>query len=379
MAWIERQRHLLDFALSSLWRRKGKNAALFAVYTLVVFLLASVLLCAHALRREAAVLLAGAPEIVVQRTMMGRHDLVPVAYAEKIFGIPGVRIVRPRLWGYYYDAVTRANYTFQVAADGSGTRGSVSIGEGVSRARRVTVGDRMRFHGSGHATKVFSVEKVFPAESALVSSDLIVVGEEDFRDLFGVPEGYATDLAVTVANRREVATVADKVARLFRDTRPILRDEILRTYDAVFGWRSALLIVLFAATGLSFAILAWDKASGLSAEERREIGILKAVGWDTSDVLLLKFYEGIAVSLPSFLAGFLLAYAHVFLGGSALIVPVLKGWSTLYPQFHLAPYVSVAQVLILFFLTVIPYAVATVIPSWRAAIIDPDVVMREAG
>jgi ABC-type lipoprotein release transport system permease subunit len=41
--------------------------------------------------------------------------------------------------------------------------------------------------------------------------------------------------------------------------------------------------------------------------------------------------------------------------------------------------VSVAQVLILFFLTVIPYAVATVVPSWRAAIIDPDAVMRETG
>ena len=35
-----------------------------------------------------------------------------------------------------------------------------------------------------------------------------------------------------------------------------------------------------------------------------------------------------------------------------------------------------ALLAILFFFTVIPYTVATIIPAWRAATIDPDVVMR---
>ena len=34
---IEKQRNILDFTLSSLWRRLGKNLALVVVYTLVVF------------------------------------------------------------------------------------------------------------------------------------------------------------------------------------------------------------------------------------------------------------------------------------------------------------------------------------------------------
>ena len=36
--WIERQKNVIDFTLSSLFRRKGKNTALILVYTLVVFM-----------------------------------------------------------------------------------------------------------------------------------------------------------------------------------------------------------------------------------------------------------------------------------------------------------------------------------------------------
>jgi len=127
---------------------------------------------------------------------------------------------------------------------------------------------------------------------------------------------------------------------------------------------------------LAFIIFAWDKASGLSAEEKREIGILKAIGWETSDVILMKFWEGTALSLTSFLLGLLLAYGHVFLFSSALFEPALKGWAVLYPSFRLVPYVDPFQISTLFFLTVIPYTVATIIPSWRAATVDPDSVMR---
>ena len=155
-----------------------------------------------------------------------------------------------------------------------------------------------------------------------------------------------------------------------------MRSEILRTYETIFDWRSGIIVVILSGAVLAFVIFAWDKASGLSAEERKEIGILKAVGWETADILQLKFWEGTAVSLTAFLAGVLLAYVHVFFTPVVLFEPVLKGWSTLAPSFRLVPFIDPYQVATLFFLTVVPYTVATIIPSWRAATIDPDAVMR---
>ncbi|MGE5514970.1 MAG: ABC transporter permease [Bacteroidota bacterium] len=374
--WFNRQRALLDFALSSLRRRLGKTLGLLAVYTVIVAVLASVMLFSHALRREAALVLAGTPELLVQRLLAGRHDLIPGAYVDAIRGVRGVRAAEGRLWGYLFDPAAAANYTLMVPTDRKIAPGTVVVGSGVAAARAAAIGDTMSFRAYDGQLVPFKVQGVIDKDSALVAADLFLVSEADYRALFGLPPDRFTDIVVTVRNPREVRTVAEKIDAVLPDTRIILRDEILRTYESVFDWREGILLVLLAGAILAFAIFAWEKASGLSAEERREIGILKAVGWETADVIRLKTMEGMVVSAAAFLIGYLLAYLHVFHFGAALFEPVLKGWSTLYPEFHLTPFVDELQVATLFFFTVFPYTLATVVPIWRAAVVDPDQVMR---
>ena len=373
---LQRQRHILDFTLAALARRRGKNLALFLVYTVVVFLLASVMFFTQALKREAAQLRAAAPEMVVQKVRAGRQELVPAAYLEQIRAINGVGAVRGRLWGYYYDPVPGANYTLLVPAAGEPEPGRVSIGQGVARARQLAVGDLLTLRGFDGGQHLFEVKQLLAAESELLSADLILISAADFSNLFGQAPGLFTDLALTVRNPNELSTIAGKIVATLPDARPISRAEMARTYEAVFDWRGGMLIFILATSLLAFAIFAWEKASGLSGEERREIGILKAIGWETGDVILLKFWEGLVVSLSAFLLGIILAYAHVFYTGAALLAPALKGWSVIYPDFRLSPYIDPAQLFTLFFLSVVPYTVATIVPSWRAATVDPAAVMR---
>jgi ABC-type lipoprotein release transport system permease subunit len=376
MDWIEKQRHIIDFALSSLLRRWRKNTALFALYTLIVFILASVVFFTEAIRREASHVLKGSPEVIVQRLMAGRQELVSLDHLEKIRGIMGTSDARGRLWGYYFEPAVAANYTLVATEEADRHPGTIAIGQGVSRTLAANRGDMIPFKAHDGTYLTLEVRDMLPTDSELVSSDLIEISEEDFRALFGIPAGLYTDLTLRVRNPRETTVVADKIRRLLPDTRPILRDEILRTYDALFYWRSGLVLVIFLGAILAFAIFAWDKATSLSMEEKREIGILKAVGWETSEVILLKTWEGIIISLSAFLAGIAAAYIHVFFAAASVFSPVLKGWSVLYPDFRLVPFVDPYQVAVLFFLSVVPYTVATIIPCWSAATIDPDSVMR---
>ena len=139
-AWLNRQRSLADYTLSALARRRGKNLALLAVYAIVVFTIASAMLFATALKREAAVVLAEAPELTVQQLRMGRHEMIDSAPIAELAAIRGVTGVEGRLWGYFYDASSGANYTFQVPGDSAliPGPGEVLVGEGVQRARGAT-------------------------------------------------------------------------------------------------------------------------------------------------------------------------------------------------------------------------------------------------
>ncbi len=374
--WIEKQRHLIDFTLASLARRKGKNLGLLAIYTLLVFVLASVALYTHALRAEAQKVLAGTPEIVLQRLVAGRHDLIPPGYIERIGRIRGVQKIEGRLWGYYYDNVVKANYTFMAPRNMQIERGEIVVGPALERSRGLAAGNGISFRAYSGELHTFIVGDVLPQGSELVSADLVLMHEEDFRAFFRYPEGHHTDIALSVANPQEVRNIAAKLMAALPDSRPILRDEVLRTYASIFDWREGIMLALLSAAILAFGILAWEKAAGLSAEEKREIGILKAIGWETGDVIAMKFWEGLLISLTAFFAGYVAAYLHVFHLDAFLFEPVLKGWSVLYPRFALAPHVDGLQVATLFFFTVFPYTVAVLVPIWRAATTDPDTVMR---
>lgn len=376
MRWIERHRHLLDYTLASLFRRRWRLLALMPVFTLTVFVAASAVFLGTALRREALSLLENAPDIVVQRIVAGRQVFIPVSHGDPLSAIRGIRSVRPRLWGYYLNPVNGSSYTLMVPPDFSHADHEIVVGEGVMRTWGAVEGRRLFFTTHARESLLLDAVASLKADTGLVSSDLILLSEAAFRGITGLPRGFAADIVLTVNNPRETKTVARKVMRALPDTLPILKEEIRRAYEAVFYWRSGILLVLFSGAFLAFLILAWERAAGISGEERMEIGILKAVGWDVSDILAVKFWEGAVISLTAFLFGTILAYGHVFLLSAPLFAPVLRGWSVLYPRVELVAAVDGGDIALLFGISVVPYILLTLVPAWRTATLPPDAALR---
>ncbi len=387
---MNRHLRIFDFAIASLRRNLATTLVVVVVYSLLVATVSSLLFYLRACRQESRDLLADSPEIVVQRVRGGRHELIPVDRADAIREIRGVKGVTPRIWGYSYDPPTGATLTLWGAdgvprnslefdredLDHRDLRDGCVVGSGLADLRLLGVGDRFpirRFDGTLFAPRVMGI---FTATSALLTNDLVVLPTDDLRRVFGIDDDLCTDLSVEVYNPNEIANVASKILELWPDARTITRTQILQTYDALFDWRGGLWTAMLMCCFAAFAILIWDKGTGLSEEEYRTIGLLKAIGWKSREVMELKLLEGVVVSAISLVTGLIIALVHLVWFDGFVFSRVIKGWSVLYPSFAVNPDFDLSTLLICIALTAVPYAAASLIPSWRASVSDPDAVLR---
>lgn len=380
-----------NFAIRALLRRKVKNVSITLMFALVVLLFASIHFISSSLYRETLEALNFQPDIIVQNLRAGRQLPLPVSWAEELREIAGVSEVEPRVWGYYFDRYTGANYTIVgLPPETAGATGPVpgeslpslnrreaAIGEGVMKARGMKIGSKIQLERPDGSPVTFTAAESFRSGVVLWTYDLIVMLSPDARDLFELSVNEAWDLAIYVPNPVEVSNVSQKVLNLFPGSRVIVKDQLVSSYGTVFGFRNGFLTTISLSCLLAFFILAYDRAAGLSREEQMEIAILKALGWETRDVISVNMLQSVVISLTGFLLGCLGAYAYVFFFGAPGIITALTGWSAIYPPYPLIPSVNITEVIALLFLTVIPYIVVGIVPVWRSCIIDPEVVFRK--
>jgi ABC-type lipoprotein release transport system permease subunit len=202
------------------------------------------------------------------------------------------------------------------------------------------------------------------------------MSKDDVREIFDIEDDKATDLVVKVPNPKEVPTVVSKIKSIYPDTRIITSDDLKVSYQNIFDYKSGIFLALFIISLFTFFIIIYDKSSGLSSEEKREIGILKAIGWRVDDVLKEKFYESFIISFFAYTLGVTLAFLYVYILNAPLLQNIFTGYSQLKTDFALPFVFDVQTLFLVFFLSVPIYVGATIIPSWRVATLEADEVIR---
>ena len=381
--------NLMNYALASLLRRRKKNMALIIIYAAVVGFFSSIVLFTSALKYESKNTLSELPELWIQKLAGGRLQPMPIGIVDSLQNIRGIQQVIPRYWGYYYDSPTGAVFTiigsdssisglYDLKTEYSGKLDDSSAvsGTGFMQMHHLEMGDRLSLIDGAGNLEGFQIVGQFIASSDLLTKDLIISSISSAQKILGLEENQCTDIAIRVMNINEVENIALKINRKYYGLRVVSKEDLLLTYDALFSWRGGIFVFGGLISLLAFLILAWDRASGLSKEERKELGILKGIGWQINDVLLLKFFEGIIISLTATLMGILASLFHIFVFDAWLIKPFFIGWSVLYPDYNLRMVIDGSSLLIVFLISVIPYLSASVIPAWKGAITDPAEVIQ---
>jgi len=397
---LERQRNILDYSLQNLYRRKEKTLFILVIFVLLISVISSILFITGSLTREMLSTVSELPEITVQKIQGGRQTNISATYLSEIESIPGVEAVDPRVWGYFYlesleanftifgfdlDTLEESDYEKLITENPKFASGKESnnifkmvVGPGVYRLfKKIAMDDTFLFFNPNWGKSIpIDIIGIFKPETELQSVDLMLVQTEAARKILELPTGQYTDLAVYVSNPEEIENIARKIKLHYPELRTITQSQIQSTYSSVFGWRSGLVLSGLLVVIAAYLVLIWDRAGGLSQEERKEIGILKAIGWDTDMILSVKFIEGLILSLMSTILGILLSYIHIYWFDAVGLREVFIGWSTVYPSFKLVPHIDLKYIMLILTIAVVPYCAVSIVPAWKAAITDPDKIIR---
>ena len=385
--------YLIEYALTNILKQKAKNFFIFLILTLLIFLLSSVFFIANSIKSELNSTLDSLPHITIQQLKGGKPTNIDTAVLAELANINGVEQLNERVWGYYYFA--NADVIFSVVGIDlfekqykeqfeplvkkfDYTKQSfMYIGNGVKKIlAKNYYNEYFNFIIPTGDIKKLSIDGVFNSATELESNDIILVSKSDAREILGIEENVATDIVLTISNPVEIDNIKLKIQTLIPNARIITKENFTVSYENIFDYKNGLFLVLFLTSLLAFFIIIYDRASGLSSEEKRNIGILKAIGWKIDDILKTKFYESFIISFFAYFIGTLLAFTFVYVFNAPLLQNIFVGFSELKTSFNL-PFVLDFQTLaIVFFITIPIYIAAIIIPSWKSATLQADEIIR---
>lgn len=386
--------YLIEFALNSIFRQKGKNIFIFTLLTLLVFLVTSFFQIATGLKSEAIQTVDTLPQITIQKLQGGRTVPIEIAKVDELLQINGVKSAVGRVWGYYYFANQNIYFTIigidQFEEQTKKTfeevtskynfdemKNGMIIGKGVEKIlKENSFEEYFNFIKSNGEVKRVSILGTFHRDTTLETNDVMLVPQSIAYEILELQNEMATDIVVKVENIEEIDTIAAKIKTMFPMCRVITKEELKRSYENMFHYKSGLFLALFTICLFSFFMIIYDKSSGLHSSEKKEIGILKAVGWSTNDILKWKFYEAVIVSKTAFFCGLILSFFYVYILKAPLLKDLFLGNGILKPEFNIPFIFDIESLAMTFFITVPIYVAATIFPSWRVSITEADEVLR---
>ncbi len=386
-------RYLFDFAISSLFIAKKKNLFIFFMLSTLVFLVASVVFIDTSLRYEVVNAAKSMPEIIVQKRIGQRLRDIDIDTVYKLIEIKGVQRALPRIWGLY--RFQKGSVDFAVIAldgidyDYTQELQKVSKLYGKRLAKGIVVGSGVKqFLEKNYYTKYCNfllpdgkVKKLdivgeFDSKSALFSNDVILMSAQNARELFGMKRNYASDIALFIPNPDEVRSIALKIPQIDPTLRAVTKTELISRYESMFDYKSGFFFVLFLLAAFTFFMIVSDRLASLSSAEKKEVAILKAIGWSIQDIVKEKFIESFIVASGAFFLGIVLSLVYVFVLGAPFMSEIFSGSFPLRPQLEFSYHVELREYLFIFLMSVPFYLFAVIVPAWRAAVKDVDEVLR---
>jgi hypothetical protein len=374
-------------------------AAVFTVVAVLAPYLAGVGV-ARGLADQALESVTAGADLYVSGLRFGREAPVPLSAVETVRAVPGVTDVVPRIVaairiGKEHESAVlvglpAGRYPAGVeCVDGrlpaEGAANELAFGPQIARRLGLTVGSAIPpFYRNDEGERVSTVVGVLRRDCPVWAAN-VVIADFDTAARICAQHGLASGLLVSC--RPEYAdAVRDTISRLDslapKDETGPLRARVVTREDAAAFVPAGVLhregvfnlhfVLAFAA---AIPLVLVTSGVGL-AERRRETGVLKALGWQTDEILLRGFAESLALAAAGAALSVIVAYAWLVAFNGRGIAGIYLGGADATPGFVVPFRLTPEPTIVAAALAFVVMTTGTLLSTWRAAVASPMEAMK---
>jgi putative ABC transport system permease protein len=385
-----------NFLFLLLVKHKSKHIAIFIISILIVFLISGVLFISNSLKKEVFSTLDNQSDFIIQKTNNGKIFDTPISWVEDFSSINGVKNVQQRVYGHYYFMPENIYFTI-VGVDlfEENTNKNINdllktlnisdflkndsmiIGNGIKKIfDKYHYFDSYDFKLLPKQSLNVKIFKDLPQEANLVANDLIIMDINLAKKILNINEENSTDIVLNVPNDLEKQNIKEQLILKHSNIRILQKESLKKEYENMFNYKGGIFLVLFIVVIFTFILILYQRYSMISSSDKKEIGILKAVGWSIKDIIKLKIIENFIVGFMAFIIGVIIAYIFVFILNAPILKNIFIGFSNVQNDFILNANIDFTTIVTLFLFFIIPFLSAVLIPVWKIAVIDANESMK---
>lgn len=385
-----------NFIFLLLVKHKSKHFAIFLISIFIVFLTSSILFIKNSLQKEISDALENQSDFIIQKTVANKIKDIDTSLIDEFYEINGVSKVTQRVYGQYYFMPENVYFTiigidfFEETTNQDLKellnflniskfleKDSMIIGNGVKKVLdKYAYFDSYDFKLENENSKNIKIFKDLPKEANLVANDLIIMDINIAKKILDIKPDFATDIVLDVPNPLERQNVKEQILLKESNIRILQKDELKKEYENMFNYKGGIFLILFIVVIFTFILVLYQRYSMISSNDKREIGILKAVGWSIKDIIKLKIIENFIVAFMAFIIGVIFAYIFVFILQAPILKNIFIGFSNIKNDFILNQNIKISNLITLFLFFMVPFLSAVLIPVWKIAVIDATKSMK---
>lgn len=385
-----------NFLFLILSKHKSKHIAIFIISILIVFLISSVLFISNSLKKEVFSTLDNQSDFIIQKTNNGKIFDTPISWIDDFSSINGVKNVQQRVYGQYYFMPENVYFTIvgiDLFEENTNKNikellsvlnisnflenDSMIIGNGIKKIfEKYHYFDSYDFKLLNKQSLNVKIFKDLPQEANLVANDLVIMDINLAKKILNIDEEYSTDIVLNVPNDLEKQNIKEQLILKHSNIRILQKESLKKEYENMFNYKGGIFLVLFIVVIFTFILILYQRYSMISSSDKKEIGILKAVGWSIKDIIKLKIIENFIVGFMAFIIGIIIAYIFVFILNAPILKNIFIGFSNVQNDFILNANIEFTTLITLFLFFIIPFLSAVLIPVWKIAVIDANESMK---